>query len=383
MVSMIQCVIISTLLIVLEVSRIFNTDLRVRQNLKDIQPYQPGLSEEQLRREFGSRTLLKLNSNENALGPSPVALAAIQAELEKLHLYPDGGSDELREAIGRHHEVFAGQVFVGNGSDDIIKLLSETFLDDGDEIVVPTPSFSQYSFGAQVMRANICTVPLRNDFSYDVESVLAAVTEKTKLLYLCTPNNPTGTVLETSAFHWLMERLPSHVFVVVDLAYNNYATTDNQFQLDGKAMQYSNVAYLHTFSKLYGLAGLRVGYALGHEDVWSYVHRVREPFNVNRIAQKGAIAALTDVDHVGRSQSLAAASRLQYGELNARGLRVIASEANFCLVEVGDGLSMFEKLRSKGVLVRAGYPGLSSYVRITFGTERENEQCMEAIVAVR
>lgn len=361
---------------------IFNTDLRVRPNLKDIQPYQPGLSDEQLRREFGSHVWLKLNSNENALGPSPLAIAAIRSELSKLHLYPDGGSDAVREALARHHDVEVGQVFVGNGSDDIIKLISETFLDEHDEIVVPSPSFSQYAFGAQVMRANIRRVPLNSDFSYDVEALVAGVTDKTKLLYLCTPNNPTGTTLEADAFDWLMKHLPAHIFVVVDLAYDNYATSDTRFQVDASALKYPNVAYLHTFSKLYGLAGLRVGYALGNADVWGYVHRVREPFNVNRLAQVGAIAALNDTEHVRNSRELATRSRTQFETLSTSGYRVIASEANFCLVDVGDGMNMFQTLRKQGILVRAGYPGLSSFVRITFGTETENEQCLEAIQAL-
>ncbi|GMA60529.1 histidinol-phosphate transaminase [Alicyclobacillus fastidiosus] len=366
-------------MIVLEVFTIFNTHERVRSNLHNIHPYQPGISEDQLRKEFGLAHLIKLNSNENALGPSPLALEAIARELPKLHLYPDGGSDLLREAIARHHALRMEEVFAGNGSDDIIKLISETFLEEGDEVVVPFPSFSQYGFGAEVMKANIRSVPLRSDFSYDVQALLAAITNKTKLLYLCTPNNPTGTVLKYSEFTWLMERVPKDVFVIVDLAYDNYATDPERFFVTKDALIYPNVCYLHTFSKLYGLAGLRVGYALGNEQVWSYVHRVREPFNVNRVAQRGAQAALEDVEHVRRSVALAQRSREQYATLENYGLRVIPSEANFTLVEVGNGIQAFEQLKQKGILVRAGYPGLESFVRVTFGLDEENEVCIEAL----
>lgn len=361
----------------------FETDARVRSILKNIHPYEPGVSEDTLRKQFGDRTLVKLNSNENALGPSPRAIQAIQDELFKLHLYPDGTSELLRRAIAQHHAVKEDEVFVGNGSDDIIKLLSETFLDAGDEIVTPFPSFSQYGFGAEVMNATICPVPLRENFSYDIEAMLDAVTERTKIMYLCTPNNPTGTILEQAEFDWLMDRLPAHVFVVVDLAYDNYATSPQRFQLTADALTYPNVAYLHTFSKLYGLAGLRVGYALGNRDVWRYVHRVREPFNVNRLAQRAGAAALTDTEHVRDSRALGVRSRLQYASLEEHGFEIVPTDANFLLVKTGSGLQTFEQLRADGILVRAGYPGLDSYVRITFGLDEENVRCIEGLLTHR
>jgi histidinol-phosphate aminotransferase len=355
----------------------------VRSNLKHIEPYQPGITDDQLRKQFGLARLVKLNANENALGPSPLAVRAIGEELHKLHLYPDGGSELLREAIARHSGVGTAQVMAGNGSDDIIKLLSETFLDADDEIVVPFPSFSQYSFGAALMRAKVVNVPLMADFSYDVEAMLAAIGPKTKLLYLCTPNNPTGTVLKQAEFDWLMDRLPEHVFVIVDLAYDNYATDETRFTVTADALSYPNVAYLYTFSKLYGLAGLRVGYALGNEAIWSYVNRVREPFNVNRVAQRGAAAALNDVEHVARSRQLAADSRVLFASLADVGLHMVPSQGNFALIEVGDGRKTFELLMEQGILVRAGYPGLEAYVRVTFGIPEDNEACVNALRALR
>lgn len=368
-----------TVVIVMEVPTIFNTHTQVRSNLKGIHPYQPGITDDELRKQFGFKQLVKLNSNENALGPSPLAVRAIEAELTKLHLYPDGGSELLREAIAKYHNVTADRVFVGNGSDDIIKLLSETFLDEGDDIVVPAPSFSQYTFGAEVMRANTIPVPLNSDFSYDVDKLLAAVTPTTKLLYLCTPNNPTGTVLKRSEFDYLMDNLPESVFVVVDLAYDNYADDEERFSVTEEDLRFSNVAYLHTFSKLYGLAGLRIGYALGAPEVFSYVHRVREPFNVNRVAQRAGAAALEDVNHFEKSRQLAKQSRTQYATLRESGFDVVPSQANFTLVRVGHGISVFERLKAQGILVRAGYPGLEAYVRITFGLEEENEACIAAL----
>ncbi|WP_206880616.1 histidinol-phosphate transaminase [Alicyclobacillus mali (ex Roth et al. 2021)] len=355
---------------------------RVRGNLAFIEPYKPGLSDETLRRELGNRRIVKLNSNENALGPSPLAIEAIRKELPRLHLYPDGASDLVREAIAHHHGVSSEQVLVGNGSDDIIKLISETFLEPGDEIVVPHPSFSQYGFGAQVMDANIRAVPLRSDFTYDVDALAEAVTSRTKILYLCTPNNPTGTVLKQSEFESLMARVPEDVFVVVDMAYDNYALAEDRLRLRSEELRRGNVGFLFTFSKLYGLAGLRVGYLVANADVVQFIHRVREPFNVNRVAQVGAIAALQDIEHVRRSQALASEARFQYGRLAEQGIRVVPSEANFCLVEVGDGRAVFESLMRRAILVRTGFRGLESYVRITFGTREENDACIAALLDV-
>ncbi|SIS64611.1 histidinol-phosphate transaminase [Alicyclobacillus vulcanalis] len=355
---------------------------RVRGNLAAIEPYQPGLSDETLRRTLGDRRIIKLNSNENALGPSPLALEAIRRELPRLHLYPDGASDLVREAIARHHGVLPDQVLVGNGSDDIIKLISETFLEPGDEIVVPHPSFSQYGFGAQVMDASVRPVPLTSDFTYDVDAIAEAVTPRTKIVYLCTPNNPTGTVMKQAEFDALIDRIPGDVFVVVDMAYDNYALDASRLTLKPEILHRDNVGFLFTFSKLYGLAGLRVGYLVAHPNVIQYIHRVREPFNVNRVAQVGAIAALDDVDHVRRSQALASEARYQYGKLVEHGLRVVPSEANFCLVEVGDGRAVFEALMRRAILVRTGFRGLESYVRITFGTSEENALCIAQLLEV-
>lgn len=365
-----------------EVRRMSDVTTRVRGNLAAIEPYKPGLSDETLRRELGNRRIIKLNSNENALGPSPLAIEAIRKELPRLHLYPDGASDLVREAIARHHGISPDQVLVGNGSDDVIKLVSETFLEPGDEIVVPHPSFSQYGFGAQVMDARVRPVPLKPDFTYDVDAMAEAVTPRTKIVYLCTPNNPTGTVLKRSEFEALMARIPDDVFVVVDMAYDNYALDEERLQLRPEELQRGNVGFLFTFSKLYGLAGLRVGYLVANADVIQFIHRVREPFNVNRVAQIGAIAALEDVEHVRRSQALASQARFQYGRLAEHGIRVVPSEANFCLVEVGDGAAVFEALMRRAILVRTGFRGLESYVRITFGTPEENEMCIAALLEV-
>ncbi len=353
---------------------------KVRTGVGDIQPYVPGITDDELKHRFGLHEVIKLNANENALGSSPRALAAIRAELETLHLYPDGGSTLLREAIAKFYAIDAGQVLAGNGSDNIIKMLSETFLQPGDNIVVPFPSFSQYNFGAHVMGAHVINAPLRSDFSYDVEALARAVNDQTKLVYLCSPNNPTGTILKHSEAEWLLQHLPEHVMVLIDLAYNDYSTNPDRVVETPELLADPRVVTLHTFSKLYGLAGLRVGYALASEEVWNYVHRVREPFNVNRLAQRAAAAALDDEEHRRNSQKHAAASQAYWSEQMTRvGLTAVPTEANFILVRTGDGRKTVQDLMQRGVMVRAGFAGLDEYVRITFGTQAENEACVRAL----
>ncbi len=355
----------------------------VRPGIGDIEPYVPGLTDDELQKMYGFRRVVKLNANENALGPSPLAIQAIQQELATLHHYPDGASERLRQAIADFHGLSVERVLVGNGSDDIIKLVSETFLEPGDEVVVPHPSFSQYSFGAAIMHASVRRVDLGPDFSYDVEAIADAVTDRTKLVYLCSPNNPTGTILTRAQAEWLLQALPAHVVVIFDFAYNDYSLNPERVVGDEGLFRDERVVALHTFSKLYGLAGLRVGYALANESLLSYVNRVREPFNVNRVAQRAAAAALTDAAHRRASQEHARTSRAFYeAECQALGLRTTPAEGNFILVRTGDGRATTEALMKRGVMVRTGFAGLSEWVRITYGTPEENALCLEALRAV-
>lgn len=358
----------------------FDVSRLARDGIAAIQPYVPGLTDDELKVMYGLSQVVKLNANENALGPSPLAVEAVRQELPSAHHYPDGASGLLRQAIAEFHSVSEANVLVGNGSDDLIKLLSETFLEEGDEVVVPFPSFSQYTFGASIMRANVKSVPLRADFTIDVEAMVAQVTDKTKLLYVCSPNNPTGDVLTMDAAHWLLNNLPEQVVVIMDLAYNDYSLRTDRVQETEALLADPRVAVIHTFSKLYGLAGLRVGYGLAHPDLWSYVNRVREPFNVNRLAQRAAVAALSDVQHRQASIAHAQKGREFYQQLSKElGYVAQATEGNFILINTGDGKRTMEQLMQRGVLVRTGFAGLAEYVRITFGTEEENALCAEAL----
>lgn len=356
---------------------------QVRAGIADIQPYLPGLTDDEIKKMYGLRKVVKLNANENALGPSPLALAAIAKEFATIHFYPDGSSEQLRNAIASFHGVSTDQVFVGNGSDDIIKLISEAFLDDADEVVMPHPSFSQYAFGAAIMRAKVRQVPLRPDFTYDVEALLAAVSPRTKLMYLCSPNNPTGTVLRQDQLDWLVDRLPEHVVLILDFAYNDFSENPTRAVETQALLEDPRIAVMHTFSKLYGLAGLRIGYALGSRDMWSFVNRVREPFNVNRIAQRAAAAALEDESHRVRSRALVAESYPIYAELQSHGYEVVPSEANFVLVRTGDAAFTVRQLMAQGIMVRGGFRDLDQYVRISYGLEEDNRECVAALLRLR
>jgi histidinol-phosphate aminotransferase len=367
---------------VLGVFTISEIEEQVRAGISAIHPYIPGITDDEIKKMYGLRRVVKLNANENALGPSPLAVKAIESEVQLLHLYPDGSSELLRQAVADFHNVSFENVMVGNGSDDLIKLLSETFLDDGDEVVVPHPSFSQYGFGAAIMRANIKPVRLNSDFSYDVEAIAQAVTKKTKLVYLCSPNNPTGTILKRQELEWLLGRLPGHVVVVLDLAYNDFSEHPDRVVETEKLFADPRVCILHTFSKLYGLAGLRIGYGIGHKTLWSYVNRVREPFNVNRVAQRAGAAALLDESHRRESRRHAAASMSQYETLRNEGFDVVPSEGNFVLVKTGDSKGTFQKLMERGILIRSGFKDLDEYVRITFGLKDDNEACIQALIQI-
>ncbi len=355
----------------------------VREPLLSIRPYVPGRPIQDVMREFRLEHVIKMASNENPVGPSPKATAAIQDMLQDLNRYPDGAAQDLRSAIAKHVGLTESAVFVGNGSDEVIKMIAETFLQPGDELLVPFPSFSQYDFGAQVMGATVVPVPLADGFQYDLDSLREHVTEKTKLVYLCSPNNPTGTWLTHRAAAHFIESLPEKVIVVCDEAYLEYVDTPDPLRSVEFIESGKPVLSLRTFSKMYGLAGMRLGYALGHPSLIRYLHQVREPFNVNAMAQAAAIAALDDEAHVQTSREVNRLGREQlYRGFERLGIPYIPTQGNFMLAEVKNGQHVFQELQKLGVIVRAGFPGIPEYIRVSIGTPEENEQFLKALAEV-
>lgn len=357
----------------------------VHNHLFDIKPYIPGKPVEEVQRELGLDEVLKLASNENILGPSPKAVEAIRNIAPEVNFYPDGGAFYLRQKIAGKFGVKFENVVVGNGTDELIRILCTATLGPEDEVVYADPSFVMYKISAMVSNATLAPVALRDDLTHDIPAMLDKITARTKLLFVCNPNNPTGTFNKKDDIQKLIDEVPEHVLVVFDEAYYEYADDPDYPQ----TMDYFNagkdVVVLRTFSKIYGLAGLRVGYGFVSEEMGEVFHRVRNPFNVNQVAQAAAMAALDDDGHVASAVDFNRKGREQlYAEFDKLGLPCAKTQTNFILVDVGgDSVKVFEELLKKGVIVRPGaHLGFPTHLRITIGSESDNEQLVRAMKEV-
>jgi histidinol-phosphate aminotransferase len=358
--------------------------LKIPDYIQAIAPYVPGKPMDALEREYGITDSIKLASNENPLGPSPKALAAIQACLSGLHRYPDGAGHGLTRKIARTYGVPPDNVVIGNGSDDIIALLARALIQPGDQVVVPCPSFLMYDITATAAGARVARVPLKH-LRMDLDAMAASVSDETRLIFVCNPNNPTGSVVSRKAFDRFMDRLPEHVVVVVDEAYIEFARDADCLRTGQPADLDRPLVTLRTFSKAYGLAGLRIGYGIMPAFLAEVLHRVRQPFNVNAIAQTAAAAALDDRTFLRQSIDLVHHGlQTLYDGLDRLGLAYHKTEANFFLIDVkqpADGL--FEKMLRQGVIVRSmrayGFP---DHIRINVGRESENRRFLEALASV-
>jgi histidinol-phosphate aminotransferase len=347
-------------------------------------PYVPGKPIEEVERELGISDSVKVASNENPLGPSPKAVRALQAALGGVHRYPDGSGHVLRHALARHWGVSPDQVVLGNGSNELLELVGRCFLSPGDEVVYAAQSFVVYDMVAQFTGASKRVVPLK-DYAHDLDAMRAAVGARTKLVFLANPNNPTGTAVSARRLEAFLTALPDETVAVLDEAYYEYMPAEQRPDALRLVHAGRPVLVLRTFSKVYGLAGLRLGYGIGPEPLVALLNRLRAPFNTNSLAQAAAIAALDDVEHVGRSLAVNAAGLKQLTqECEALGLRVAPSAANFVLVDLGRPAGpVTAALLQRGVIVRPvanyGYP---NHLRITVGTPAENERCLVALRGV-
>ncbi len=321
---------------------------RVPEYIRSLIPYAPGKPIEEVEREYGIEGSVKLASNENPLGPSPKAVKALQERLQQLHLYPDGDCFYLRRALAAKLGVSPEQLIFGNGSNEIIELAVRTFMRPGDEAVMAHQAFVVYRLVVQAAGGCCKLVPLR-DFTHDLETMARAITPRTRVLFLANPNNPTGTIYRKKEWERFLERVTSEVLVIVDEAYFEYVAHPDY--PDSLVYQGANksILTLRTFSKLYGLAGLRIGYGIGDKGMVDLMHRVRQPFNVNAAAQWAALAALEDHEHVKRTLEVNRQGMDYLREEMARmGLEQIPSQANFILVRVGNGQDIFERLLRQG-----------------------------------
>lgn len=350
--------------------------------LDNLSPYVPGTPIEEVQRKYGLEDVIKLASNENPLGPSPRAIEAIKEALPRLNMYPDGQSYYLRQAIAEHLGFEMEQVSVGNGADGIIMQTCMAYLDEESEVIVSRSSFPVYDIYTHVMRARLTKIPMR-DFRLDLEAMGAAIGEETKLVVICNPNNPTGTIVTADEVEAFMAQVPDHVLVIFDEAYYELVASDEypdtlQYLRAGR----DNLMTVRTYSKVYGIAGVRLGYAIGMPDLIASLNRVKEPFAVNLLAQAAGIAALEDEEFLQKSVAANHEGRIYlYHEFDRLGLPYLESHANFVLVDFGEqALEIQQQLMERGVIVRpcTAYD-LHEFLRITVGTPVQNARLIETL----
>jgi histidinol-phosphate aminotransferase len=350
--------------------------------LPNLPVYQPGRPIEEVARELGleADSIIKLASNENPLGPSRLAIAAMRKAITQANLYPDGNAFYLKQKLAAKLNVTPAHLILGNGSNEVIELIGHALLAPDSEVVVSQYCFAVYPIVTALFGAKLVTVPAKN-YGHDLDAMLAAITPKTRIVFVANPNNPTGTNVDREKLQQFVNAIPPHVLLALDEAYIEFLDEPLDLVPEIRSGSRPNLLLMRTFSKIYGLAGLRIGYGIGHPDLTAALEKIRQPFNINAVAQAGALAALDDTKHVEKTR-----------KVNARGLKLYArtfrklkldfirSSANFILVRVGDGQRVFTEMQKLGVIVRpmGGYQ-LGEWIRISIGTTKENQRCIEAL----
>lgn len=353
----------------------------VKKYLSQICPYKPGKPIEELQRELGLKDVVKLASNENPLGPSPMALAAIRNALHDINRYPDGGSFNLRQKLAQHLGVNESNLVIGNGSDEIILLALRAVLNRGDEVIVAKPTFLMYEITSKIEGARIVEVPMK-DFHYDLKTMKDKVKNRTRLVFIANPDNPVGTYVRLKDVEEFMDGLPEDVLVFFDEAYYEFASREKDYPDTLKYLGNRNIIITRTFSKAYGLAGLRIGYAIADAKLITYLDRVRQPFNVNSLAQKAACAALCDSEFLEKTKKMVVSGKeYLYRKFDELGLKAIHSATNFILIDVKtDANALYKKMLSLGVIVRSMAEwNMDTFIRVTVGTPKENERFIRAL----
>lgn len=352
----------------------------VRKNILDVKPYVAGKPIEETKRQLGLKEVIKLASNENPLGPSPMAIQAIRKVLSGVNRYPDSQSFYLKKKLGRHLNIEPNNLVLGNGSDELIDIIIKTFVEEDESVITADVTFLEYEIISQVIGRRVIKVPLRY-FKYDLGSIKRMIDKKTKLIFIANPNNPTGTYVTKYEIEDFLNGLPERLLVVMDEAYDTFVDVDD-FPGSLKYIKNKNVIILKTFSKAYGLAGLRIGYAVADAELVSYMERVRQPFNVNLLAQAAAIQALDDKKFLRKSRKLILQGKgYIYDNLTKLGIAYVPSITNFILIDVGrDGVEVFRAMLKYGVIVRdMKQYGLDNFIRVTIGTRKENERFIKVL----
>jgi histidinol-phosphate aminotransferase len=350
--------------------------IRPPDYVASIKPYVPGKPVEELERELGIRGSVKLASNENPLGPSPLALEAIRTAVKELNRYPDGSGHYLRGALSQFLSVDQDNIILGNGSNELLDIVVRTFMRPGDEAVMAWPSFVVYPMSVQSVGCKAVMAPLK-DYTHDLPAMYDAVTDKTRMLFIANPNNPTGTINRKQEFDTLMERLPDGVLMVMDEAYYEYVTDPDYADSMRHFREGRDILILRTFSKMYGLAGLRIGYGIAKKEILAEMNKLRPPFNTNSLSQTAALKALNDSEHLKRSREANEdGKRYLYREIGGLGIEYVPTEANFIYMRVRNATGLYDRLLRRGVIIR---PMGSDAVRVTIGTRQENERFIAAL----
>lgn len=347
-----------------------------KRQLKGLTPYKPGKPIEEVKKELGLKEVIKLASNENPHGSSQLVKEAIQKELSQLHIYPDGYAASLRNAVAKHLNVDEKELVFGNGSDEVVQMICRTYLEKGTNTVMATPTFPQYRHNAVIEDAEVREVPLK-DGKHQLDEMLNAIDEQTRIVWVCSPNNPSGEHVTENELSDFLNRVPENVLVVVDEAYEEYVTATDFHDSLAALPQYKNLVILRTFSKAYGLAALRVGYGVANTEVIQTIEPSREPFNTSRVAQAAAIAALEDQKFIDDCREENEKGReLYYDFCRKYDLTVYPSQGNFVLIDFEvPSDEVFEHLLKKGYIVRSGSAlGLPTSLRITVGSEEQNKE---------
>ncbi len=353
-----------------------------KKNLEDIEPYRAGKPIEELKREMAlEEEIVKMASNENPLGPSPKALVSIRDNLETINYYPDAECFYLKKALEKKWRLGSDYFVIGNGSDEILMLTAVTFLEEGDEAITGWPSFLIYPLVIKKFGGKVISVPLK-DFRFNLAAISKRITDKTKLIFIANPNNPTGTIISQKEADEFLNEVPEKILVIFDEAYGEFVDSLDYPKTVDFVKKRRNVLMLRSFSKSYGLAGLRIGYGIGSKEIIAYLNRMREPFNVNRLAQIAATAALGDSEFLARSNKVIKEGRAYlYQSLKERGINYVPSMTNFILIEVPmAGQIVFEELLKSGLIVRSMKEyDLENYIRLSIGTPKQNKRFIKAL----
>jgi len=356
-----------------------------RKGISDLKPYVPGKPIEDVKRELGLEEVIKLASNETSIGPSPLAIEAIKKEIENIKRYPEATSRLLREKLSHKLKIDKEMIIVGNGEDDVIDLVGMAFINEGDEVITGKTTFPAYRTAVKIMGGKLISVNL-HDYAFNLEEIAQRINKKTKIIFICNPNNPTGTIVNKEAVDKFMKQILDDVIVVFDEAYYDYVENKNYTSGLSYILEGKNVIILRTFSKIAGIAGVRVGYGIAKPELIGYLRRVVNPFTTNRLAQIAALASLDDEEH--RRKVLSSnqeGKKYLYDELRKLGLFYVPTETNFIFIDVKkDSEAIFEKLLKKGVIIRPGKPyGCPNFIRVTIGTSYENKKFIQAIREIK